>query len=511
MNLEQGRGGERQRAAWRVLGLRGACGVGVWVGGLTLARLDGAVVGSISMRLWWAVFLGVFGACGSKDEGGRAAGETCSPTGLSAACACPDGRTGAQRCEQDGSFAECQCTGGGGLGESAGASPMANGAAGAPGGHGGMTGIAGAAGAEDVPNDDCDLGDVAGCACAGESGQRFCVDGSFGACLCQEPAAGAGGEGGTGGASADVSCNDGSACDLADSDCRRARLACPNDRVAHALPFHGGVYFEGTLSEGNSERNAVAQVWPKARSSYFTGFGTYGRRCVFRPTDDALLYHDLVRGIVLNGSSPTTEDDVVQLTPPCGDRVGEDFGFDGSDQLHYRCDNALRRGNGELIARGVAILAGVIGDGRSVVVPEAPSAAYAVLAVDGTELGRLYPADSFAGHITLLPLASTTRASTAYVAFLRQYEAGAEVVVYVIDEESRFRLLRRAPVNGVGSAQLVVSDGTFFVREYDPTSSGDERVYAYLPDGSRRVVWREAETLYVRAHGQGGLLQGRAR
>lgn len=97
------------------------------------------------------------------------------------------------------------------------------------------------------------------------------------------------------------------------------------------------------------------------------------------------------------------------------------------------------------------------------------------------------------------------------MAFLREYEPGAEVVVYVLDEESRFRLLRRAPVNGIGSAQLVVSDGTFFVREYDPTSGGDERVYAYLPAGSRRVVWREAEALYVRAHGHGGLLQGRLR
>lgn len=399
---------------------------------------------------------------------------------------------------------------------------MGNGAGGAPvggtsssdSGHAGMAGTAGAAGAagaEDVPNDGCELGDVAGCACAGESGQRFCVDGSFGECRCPDPTAGVGGEGGVGGASVEISCDEGSSCDVADIDCRRARLACPSDRVAHALPFDGGIYFEGTLSEGSAERDAVTQIWPKPRSTYFTGFGTYAGRCLFRPGDDALLYHDLVRGIVLNGSSTTTEDDVVQLTPPCGDRVGDDFAFDGSRQLHYRCADTLRRGNGELIARGVATVAGVIGDGRSVVVPEAPSAAYAVLAADGTELGRLYPADSFTGHITLLPRATTARASTAYVAFLREYEPGAEVVVYVIDEESRFRLLRRAPVNGIGSAQLVVSDGTFLVREYDPTSSGDQRVYAYLPGGSKRVVWREAETLYVRAHGDGGLLPGRAR
>jgi hypothetical protein len=181
--------------------------------------------------------------------------------------------------------------------------------------------MAGAAGQGDVPNDDCDLGDVAGCACAGEIGQRFCVDGSFGECLCQEPGAGGGGEGGAGGASAEVSCREDRSCDPADADCRRAQLACPSDRVAHALPFRGGIYFEGTLSEGAAERNAITQIWPNARSSYFTGFGTYGGRSLFRPGDDALFYHDRVRGIVLNGSSPDTADDVLQVTPPCGDVV----------------------------------------------------------------------------------------------------------------------------------------------------------------------------------------------
>ncbi|HVY31514.1 MAG TPA: hypothetical protein VHB79_33400 [Polyangiaceae bacterium] len=368
-------------------------------------------------------------------------------------------------------------------------------------------------GSEHVPSDACDVGDVAGCSCGAEGGRRFCVDGSFAECVCATPG-GNSGEGGAGGAGVEPTCADADeSCDASDATCRLAQLSCPSRRLAHTFPFADGVYFVGTLSEGSAGRDAVEQFWPTKRLNYFTGFTTYADSYRFRPKDGALFYHDLQRGILLNGHASGTSDDIVQLTPPCGSSVASEFGFDGAGVLHYRCGNTLRRANGELVARAIVEIAGVMGDGRSVVTRSAADpggGAYSVLSPSGQELARFYPAELFTGTLTLLPLATTVRVNTAHIAFARTYSEGTEVVVYLVDEDSRFRLVRRAPVLGLGDGQLVVSDGTIFVREYDETSSADERIRAYLPNGASRVVWREAEAVDVRTHGEGGLLAGRA-
>ena len=46
-----------------------------------------------------------------------------------------------------------------------------------------------------------------------------------------------------------------------------------------------------------------------------------------------------------------------------------------------------------------------------------------------------------------------------------------------------------------------------FVREYDRTIFMDQ-IRAYGPEGGSRIVWREAEAIYVRSHGGFQLLPG---
>jgi hypothetical protein len=80
--------------------------------------------------------------------------------------------------------------------------------------------------------------------------------------------------------------------------------------------------------------------------------------------------------------------------------------------------------------------------------------------------------------------------------------------VFRLDEGSVWSQVRRAPVANIGFTQLVLSDGTIFVRERDPANVLDERIVAYLPGGASQVVWREAEQTVVRSHGRSGLLVG---
>ncbi len=60
--------------------------------------------------------------------------------------------------------------------------------------------------------------------------------------------------------------------------------------------------------------------------------------------------------------------------------------------------------------------------------------------------------------------------------------------------------VRRVQVDAIGMSQLVLSDGTIFVRERDPLATFDEQIVAYKNDGEFENVWREADAGTVRAH-----------
>ena len=477
-------------------------------------------------------------ACGASETKPPPS-KSCGPIGKSQACPCTDGRTGAQVCREDGAFGACECSNapgssgsfGGGAGGGSGAAPSGGAAGSATGGSGdgggddgggddgrggdgnaggntntageGGGGHAGASGSGGMtPGDSCGPADVSGCSCSGRSGYRLCVHGTFGDCTCT---GGAGGSGGMGDCVPEPE-----VCNQTDDDCNDVvddHFACPDSGVTNTTPFSGGVYFEGDV--GVSSEIAFQQFWPSLRLPYYVGFGYYGFVFVFRKTDGALFYHDLVRGIVMNGSGATTTDDVLQLTPPCGKSVGSDFGFDGSGTLHYRCADTLRRGNGELVARSVKNLAGVIGDGRTIVTrDDAGTVTYVVLSPQGEELSRFPPPDFFSGTMTPLPGATTVTDETAYVALARHYGEQDEIVGYLVDSEAKWRFVRRVIVSRLGNSQLILSDGTVLVEDFDSLSPPSYQIRAYLPNGSNRIVWRDAEAIFVHSSGRHQLFVG---
>jgi len=454
-------------------------------------------------------------ACGASEVK-RLPSSSCGPIGKSQACACADGRTGAQICREDGAFGACACAGakgssgasGGGAGGGSGTAPSGGAAGSAAGGGEGGNGDAGSnsntageggsgqggtSGGGGPTPDVCEAADVGGCRCGDRSGYRLCVRGTFGGCVCS------GGSGGFGGMGDCVP--EPEICNQLDDDCNEVaddHFACPDPSVSNTTPFDRGVYFLGSAGP-NSDQIALQQAWPNFRLPYYVGFGSYAQAFVFRASDDALFYADFVRGIVMNGSGATAVDDVLQLTPPCGKSVGTDFGFDDSGTLHYRCGDTLRRGSGELVARNVATLAGVIGDGRTIVTRDVGGrVAYAVLSPSGEELSHFPPPDFFTGTTSPLPGATTVNDETGYVAVARHYEERDEIVGYLVDSESNWRFVRRVIVADLGESQLLLSDGTLLVEEWDGVSAPGYWIRAHLPDGKSRIVWREAEAIYVR-------------
>jgi hypothetical protein len=469
-------------------------------------------------------------ACGAS-EAKPPPSKSCGPIGKSEACACSTGRTGAQVCREDGTFGECECarapagasgassggaTGGNGAAPSGGVGGNATG--GSDGGDagdgdtGGNTNTAGEGGSEHggasgsggmTPGDACGPADVSGCACGDHSGYRLCERGTFGDCICS---GGTGGSGGTGDCVPEPEI-----CNQSDDDCNDIaddHFACPDTTVSNTTAFGGGVYFVGAEGASYGE-TALQQFWPTLRLPYYTGFGGYGKDFVFRRNDDALFYYDATRGIVMNGSGATERDDVLQLTSPCGRSVGSDYGFDGSGTLHYRCADTLRRGDGELVARSVVNLAGVIGDGRTIVTRnDGGTISYAVLSPEGEELSRFPPPDFFTGTMTPLPAATSVEDETAYVALARRYEERDEIVGYMVDSESRWRFVRRVFVPRLTSNQLLLSDGTLLVEDQDGVGVPGTMIRAYLADNSVRIVWRDAEAILVHWGGQLELLVG---
>jgi hypothetical protein len=65
-----------------------------------------------------------------------------------------------------------------------------------------------------------------------------------------------------------------------------------------------------------------------------------------------------------------------------------------------------------------------------------------------------------------------------------------ELLVYAVDEQSVFRLVRRRIVPSIGLTQLALPDGTVLVQ--DATT-----IRSYLPDNAERVVFRRSEGIFV--------------
>lgn len=409
------------------------------------------------MRLSLIVFLcgcaAAVAACSASSSDGAACIE-----GQSLQCACTDGRSGAQVCDAAGVLGACECVG---------SLPVDDGGVGGAGGTGG-------------------LGGAGGIGVGGAGG-----------------VGGVGGAGGVGGNDCPLLQTEW--CDGQDNDCDGQidnGNVCPDATIANTTAFSDKAYFLGTTSEGSCGADALQAFWPQLGTTYFSGFDCYADTYAFRPDNDQIYYFATFSGI----RQDLDPDDPVVLTPPCGDRVGKDFSFDGAGTLYYRCQDTLRRGNGELVAQLIQRLVTVLADGRSIVVRASSLASgttYAVLDTDGNEISRLEPHADYIGDLTTLPEAASrsTDGQAAYVLFHREWgQDQEELVAFTLTPVNEWLPVRRVQVDAIGMNQLVLSDGTIFVRERDPLVTFGEQIVAYKNDGQVENVWREADAGTVRAH-----------
>lgn len=280
---------------------------------------------------------------------------------------------------------------------------------------------------------------------------------------------------------------------------------CGGDDAGTVVPstidrFTGSAYLQGTTSEGSCEADALQRFWPTLSSAYYTGFDCYANYYAFRPTDGALFYTATFKGVFLNGPGAN---DVVVPTPPCSEYVKERVGFDGAGTMLHVCSESLMR-NATEVAEYVDGLAAVLADGRSVITtthPDGFKTDFIVLDSKGQELSRLRADEQNSGSVTLAGDASTVADNRGYFAVLRtSFEGQREIVAYRLTETNAWQLMRRAPVDTFGDSQLVLSDGTVFVRDNDPRGNGEPRIRAFLIDGTVHTVWREGQALGVREH-----------
>ena len=119
----------------------------------------------------------------------------------------------------------------------------------------------------------------------------------------------------------------------------------------------------------------------------------------------------------------------------------------------------------------------------------------------GNTISTLDLSKEFVGTINGLSSACTVQGNDAFLLHTRsQKQAPLEMVVYRLTPDNRWLLVRRVTTNRSGISNLVISDGTVFMREQDPTSTFGERIVAFPPGGVETIVWREDEAPVVRAH-----------
>lgn len=370
--------------------------------------------------------------------------------------------------------------------------------------------IAGGCGGE---GETCVQGQSVACTCAGGSaGAAVCTAaGMMGACEC----AGDGGVEGTDAAGPDAAPCVASeeVCDGADNDCDDVAddgEVCPAGMVQGTQPFTAGLYLVGTLSPGACDADAIQRFWPTVADEYITNLPCSVSGYDFRPGDGRLLYHEIYTGVYVDVDPDGDEGDELIRTPPCGTGTWPPFGFDGEDTLHYRCDDTLRRADGELIRFPISFFVATLADGR-VLTMEGPELMEDIVVSDrqGHELSRVPPHDAFGGPLAPVFRGTTVDGNRAYVLFLRTLEDDTnELVAFALDEDSRWTQMRRLPLADLGRRQIVISDGTVFVRGRDPEVVFNDRIVAYHPDGSEEIVWREVESDPVKSHSEQEMMTG---
>lgn len=267
-------------------------------------------------------------------------------------------------------------------------------------------------------------------------------------------------------------------CDDADNDCDEyvdEGFVCPPEPgVVGAVPYEGGVYFEGTTVPGSASATALQRFWPSVADSYIDGFDSYDDRFKIRRSDNQLFFTNREE---LHGAI----DGVVPIEP-CS-TAPTSWDFDAEGVLAYSCGFGLFRAGEELATDGGIF--GVTDDGRVVGGTSEfgwghwQDGVFTPADFDfGTAFLRGYP-PVFHGNIGVVPLLVDD----------------AEIAVLKFDEESHWSLMRRMPVveEQLGAHALAIPDGTIFMQQWDPDGNQQLRIVAYLPDGSEVVAWHESD------------------
>ncbi len=356
----------------------------------------------------------------------------------------------------------------------------------------------------------CHAADIAGCRCADNLPSfRACHDGFFGECHCSSPE-----PGGIGGSPDGTCLPKQELCDQLDNDCDGVvdnGFPCRDDTLLNtATPTQAAYVAANSITQ--CADGSLHQVWPTSSPAAVPFRECDADVYRIRRTDEKIFYGaGLPHGIF--GASANA-DPLLLPTPPCDDQSHNAFDldhvidFDARGVLHYRCKNALFRGAGELVAGSVFALAGVLDDGRSIVVRgmdgNGSGSQYAVISKTGEELSRFPPPGMFVGNPTVtgaLPLSEATsiEGDVAYVALGRRYypdgeTSRSEVMIYEVDAYSIWRFVRRLEANwNAGDPLVVFADGTLLLLTADPDSqSSQQRLVEYLPNNTTRTAWRES-------------------
>jgi hypothetical protein len=309
--------------------------------------------------------------------------------------------------------------------------------------------------------------------------------------------------GGTGGPTGDGS---GGSVGTGGSPTDAGAVATGTDGSTSTIPFSGGVYMAATSYGSSCSGLSLERFWPTRATVYYCGFDQLGYWFQFRPTDDQLFYQDDGTGLLMDVAGWT---DTLVPSPPCGNTIARVIAFDGQGRLYYQCSNQVFRGNGELVADNVQLLAGVLGDGRVIVtrLTQTSSLRFEVVGPGGTNLSALDAEGMLGGIASAFPTATTTVGNDGFVMVQKLNDpAPPEVVVYHLDAQSRFSLVRRFVVADIATWTLVISDGTVFMREQAAPDTSDIHIIAYPPTSNWPVeIWREGDSPVL--HSLGGTSQ----
>ena len=274
-------------------------------------------------------------------------------------------------------------------------------------------------------------------------------------------------------------------------------------------PFNDGVYLRARWAPVTGAVEGLQRFWPSRATSYYAGFDPDPEYMAFRSTDGQLFYGNSFYGVHIDDSA--TGPDTEIPTPPCVHQAGTPFlinnvfgpiAFDGQGRLYYQC-LGIRRGNGELQPGQPAGLAGVLPDGRKVVIISDPngdptSYRFAAMAPDGQILSELnlgYPPPYVPN-----PDSFTANGNDAFVLVTHiEYDANmdpydVELVGYRLDAQSRWLKVRTVPYVRQGRYwDLLLSDGTILSWSENQPDPGSQ-IIAFLPDGTQRTVWHLADS-----------------